>query len=217
MPKFSQCLQFYYKYILICVPLIVFFSMVLFPYFAYFYVNFLDHKPDGRIIDFHNVSLIILTLILVCVAWIQLAGISRVSRSDFLLRVDDRYGSKSIIQARKIIHELDCRTNTNDICSEVRIKNISDEISKICEDEKSSRQFIYLLNFLDFLETVAYFTNKELISETELKELFSDSLVYYYQILKGLINHQRSKRKNDNCYCELETLCKKFNKNFLLS
>ena len=64
------------------------------------YFDFFKKAPNNPIINIHAAFLIILTIILVCIAWIQLEGINKTAKADFLLRLDDRIGSDNIIKAR---------------------------------------------------------------------------------------------------------------------
>src|SRR5579872_2110004 len=61
---------------------------------------------DSNIINIHAASIILLTIALILVAYTQLCNLNKTSRGDFLLRIDDRYGSAEIIKARAIIHRL---------------------------------------------------------------------------------------------------------------
>ena len=140
---------------------------------------------DKGIPTLYNITLPILTLALICVAWIQLAGLSKISKADFLLRIDTRYCSAESVKARIIIHKFYCKTR-NGVCEEVHIKKIANEIKKLGEssNDKDCENFISLLNFLDFLETAAYFSNKNYINRKEIGELCGNSIVYYYKIFK---------------------------------
>ena len=177
-----------------------------------FYTNLYDDK-NHDIIELHAAVLIILTFSLICVAWIQLRGINKTSKGDFLLRIDDRYGSLEIIKARIIINRLYYKTRAKDISSESHIKKIAEEIKKLGEnedcEEKKNEDFIYLLNFLDFLETVAYFSNKDYISQKDINELLGNSLNYYYKVFKQWICYRRCKYDDKTYYCELEEFINK--------
>jgi len=128
----------------------------------YIYFDFFTDK-DKSIIRIHAAALLVLTLIFICVAWFQLKNLNITSKADFLLRIDDRFGSREIIRARKIIHEFYCETNQENIRVETHINNISEKIKEICEDKDKAEDFVYLLNFLDFLETISYFCHKDYI------------------------------------------------------
>jgi len=183
---------------------------------AYFNI-FVTH--DDGILQLHAASLIILTFLLVCAAWFAawfpLSDINKTSKGDFLLRIDERYGSNEIMQARKIIHKFYCATRpeNGNISLEVHINKISEEIKKISTIEDSAKDFIHLLNFLDFLETIAYFTHKNHITYNDIDELLGWSITYYFKVFKPWIYYRRKKYNNNKYYCELELLVCKLESN----
>ena len=156
------------------------------------------------ITELYDISLVVFTFILICVSWIQLSNLYNISTEDFLLRIDDRYGSESIIKARAIIHKIICKTRQEN--SEINIEKIQDEIEAIEENEEKAEDFMYLLNFLDFLETIAYFGNKEFISIIDIKELLGDSLLHYYGVFERLI---KNREENYGHHDELKELVEK--------
>ncbi|MGL6028741.1 MAG: DUF4760 domain-containing protein, partial [Legionella sp.] len=87
------------------------------------------------------------------------------------------------------------------------------KISLMVKDSKynieKSEQFVYLLNFLDFLETISFFANHDYISEIEINELIGCSLKYYFCVYEDLIQERRRKYGTSQYYNELETLAKK--------
>ncbi|MCZ4682685.1 DUF4760 domain-containing protein, partial [Legionella pneumophila] len=153
-----------------------------------------------------------LTLIIVCVGWLQFGDLNKTTKGDFLLRIDERFGHETIIKARAIIHKFYCETYDENICKETHRRIIGEKIMEIILVKKQSTNFIYLMNFLDFLETIAYFTNKNYMSEKDIKELLGGSIPYYYEVFKPFINYRRAKYNSENYFCELERLIYKINK-----
>ena len=181
-------------------------------YFEYFiHPNNPQWDVANNIHKIYSACLIILTFILVCVAWIQLTGIKRISKADFLLRLDERYSSLEIIKARAIIHRLHCLVKTPEISDETRIQRIAEEIKNIGQNHMDSLEFTYLLNFLDFLETLAYFCNRGYISVDDVDDLIGNSMVFYYKVFKKWIYYRKEKYNND-FYCELKKVIKKIEK-----
>lgn len=159
---------------------------------------------DNKLKHLHDAYILLLTLVLIIVAWNQLRKFNNRSRADFLLRIDNRYGSKEIIKARAIIHGFYCLTRLNASNHETHIRKISDEIKKIGIKVEEADKFIHLLNFLDFLETIAYFANKNYITREDVSELLGGSMNYYYEIFSAWIYYRRHKYKDDSYYCQIQ-------------
>ncbi len=215
MPKcLSKC--FKRKYNFFSSIAILFVLLALFLWFTVFlypdlFSNAQGQQHEHAIVKIYSACLIFLTFALVLVAWIQLASLNKTSRSDFLLRIDDRYGSVEIIKARAIIQKFYCqikKENTN-ISTQEHINKISEKIKEIGSKEKCADEFTHLLNFLDFLETISFFCKKNFISIKEIKELSGESLTYYYKIFKPWIDYRRKKYDNKNYYKQLEWLAEK--------
>lgn len=146
------------------------------------------------------------------VAWIELSHLENIGQNDFLLRIDDRYGSKEIVEARTIIHKLSLDAPEIEICYDSHVDAIGQKIKEMEINKKSPKKFVYLLNFLDFLETIAYFVKKEALKSEDLEELLGESLTYYYDIFCPLICSRREKHKKNSYYRELENLALKIKK-----
>jgi hypothetical protein len=169
---------------------------------------------------FYNASLIILTFILACVAWYQLKGLQRTNQAEFLLKIDQRLGDPKIIEAREIIHryyKISKRVNPRDF-EEQHVLSIAKEIDKLSEnydedDFNATKEHVTLLNFLDFLETVAFFTNNGYIRSNEVDELMGESLIFFYTVFKNKISTRRVKYNNVNYYKQFEILHDKMKRN----
>lgn len=167
---------------------------------------------EGNVLRIHAAVIVVLTLILVCVGWIQLGDLNKTSTAEFLLKIDGRYGSEEIIKARAIIQRLYRTANPEDEkTKDEYVRLMSKQIDNIRKetDDKSSLEFAYLINLLDFLETVAFFTRKKYISVRDVDELLGNSVVFYYDVFKSYINKRRERYDNPSYYCELESMVKK--------
>lgn len=186
----------------------------------YEYFDLLKSNSDSKqaidnIEAFHAIGIIILTAFLIFVAWFQLHAINETARADFLMRIDDRYGSEPIIKARKIIHRLYHLAKIDTHSKEERDEILANKIKDMHEDKNCHKDFIQLLNLLDFLETIAYFSNKRHIPSCEINELLGGSIVYFHKIFNPLIYHLRQ-HYGDNLsqpkyYSELDKLVLKIN------
>lgn len=181
---------------------------------GYFYDIYHSKIKDNHVSDWNNIAIIFLTLIIVCAGWMQLKNLNQTTTSDFLLRIDERYGSPEILKARVIIHELYCLTYHKEIDINIHISKIAKRILFMKNKVDSSESFIYLYNFLNFLETISYFANNNYISNVDVDELLGGSVKYYYLIFKLLIEDKRRKYQSDYYYCELETLAKRLHEKY---
>jgi hypothetical protein len=172
-----------------------------------------NHHLLFRMINIHAISVVILTAVLICVGWLQLTKLNNISKADFLLRIDNRYGSSEIIKARAIIQRIFRKAYPAKavITEEIYIKKMVNEINELRkkDDDVSCNEVSYLLNLLDFLETIAYFSRKEYISVKEIDELLGNSLIFYFKIFKPWIYERRLKYNNKSYYSELENLIEK--------
>jgi hypothetical protein len=186
-------------------------TFIFFIFIDHYYQSFAPLLEQGEksikeatIIQVLNYALLILlTLFLVLIAWVQLAGLNKIAKADFLLRIDDRYGSTDIINARKIIHRIYISFG-GDIDKVERDLLLSEAILNLYWDRDSVNDFIELLNFLDFLETISYFANQDHISKDEINELIGGSIGYFYHMYRPLIQFIRREYQDQSYYCQLE-------------
>jgi len=176
---------------------------------------YISKKYSPKIQDIHYIYMTILTAmyvmlaaILALVAWIQLRNLNKTSSNDFLMRITEQYGNAEIVKARTIIHRFYQLTYSKDICKEVHHKRIAEMIeqSKFSADPE---EFICLHNFVDLLERIAYFANKGIISDEQIRELFRGSFIWYSSVFNDFIHERRKKYKDNSYYCEIEKLVKK--------
>lgn len=210
--------DFYERHVLwVSIILTVFFVALFMFVMEHFYFEYFFHPNQSKwdiandIDKIYSACLIILTFILVIVAWTQLAGIKRISKADFLLRLDGRLSSSEIIKARAIIQRLYSLTKSSGNCEDTHIDKIADQIKDMGQNPMDSLEFTYLLNFLDFLETISYYCNRNYISLDDLDDLLGNTMVYYYKVFKKWIYYRKGKY-NDNFYKELETVIENIEK-----
>lgn len=65
-----------------------------------------------------------------------------------------------------------------------------------------------LLNFLDFLETIAYFCKANSLSVADVQNLLGYSLVFYYDVFERWLKY-RQKKIGEGKYSEIQWLVKK--------
>ncbi len=157
----------------------------------YFFDKYFDNTISKTIESLYYISLIPLTVMLVSVAWIQLDALHEINKDDFLIRIESRFGSEDIIKARAIIHKFHVLAKSKNITKKMRLKKIARMIQNTGQNSKSADEFTYLMNFLDFLDTISYFCNKNSIRIDDADELLGNSIIFYYDVYKPWIYYRR--------------------------
>lgn len=173
-------------------------------------IDLISNHPLSNIGRIYSAAIIILTIILACIGWFQFDALNKTSRADFLLRIDYRYSSTEIIKARAIIQELYRKASPKGETTiyPVVVERIAKLIKEVGQSENKDdyERFAYLLNLLDFLEVIALFCRKKLITTDEVDELLGNSIIFFYDIFRPWIYYRRSKYMNKYYHCELEWL-----------
>lgn len=172
------------------------------------------NSSDNGVLMLHYILMVILSLLLVATAYIQIKKLNTITKADFLLRVDDRYGSPNIVKARTIIHKIYVTTNSENLCRDKHILKIAEEVKQLGISKNTSdiENFVLLLNFLDFLETIAFLAEENHINYEEISALSGDSIIFYYRIFKPWIDCHRHKHNRYTYYEYLDTFYKKYHK-----
>lgn len=166
-----------------------------------------DSRPDEHNFLYYIISLAI-TFIIVLVAYIQSKEALKQSRTNYLLKIDERFCSPEIIKAREIIHEyyLVIKQGNQEIEVDTVKKELGKKIIEISRDNNFKEEYIHLLNFLDFLETIGYLYVQKAVTVTELNELLGNSVVYFYEIFDPYIRHRRDSKGDQKFYSQFEQL-----------
>ena len=161
---------------------------------------------NNVLLQFNAAIMLVLTIVLIIGGWRQIHNANKISRDDFLLRIDFRYTSEEIIKARTLIHKIYISFSDDKISRTDKIIKTSEKIEKMrtSEDKQESSDFMYLINFLDFLETIALFYNKGSINETDLEILSGDSMKFYRDIFGCFIENRRKSTSNHTYYLQLD-------------
>jgi len=228
-------------------------SIVINYYLTDFIISSKAHEAEPEI----NAWLVFVTgaatVALAIVAWYEIRIINNQSDKDFLLHIDERWGSVEVIRARKIIHELyiQIREKHKEDLKELPEKSDTDyssikylkakqiindyyqpypnlplplsietkdnfvqavlglEIFKISKDRIYAEEFVYLLNFLDFMETIAYLArgntqDNELVNK--INDLCGGSLIFNYNIFKPYMEIKRKKHPDEKFYVHFDEL-----------
>lgn len=182
-----------------------------------FFSNFSPiFKKDEHSV-FYDWIIIFTTITLVLIAWFKLTGVNKNLSADYLLKIDERWSSPEIIEARLVIHgiyrkcKLDLYNDTEKLGDDQRKKlhdNIGNEIIKLSKSQDRSEQkmHMYLLNFLDFMETVGYLYASGYVEKKVLNDLFGISLEFNYEIYNQYIEHRRESHNNNKFYERFQKL-----------
>ncbi len=166
----------------------------------------------------HYASLIILTFILVLVAWVQLSKLHSISQSEFLLKVFNHLSDPTIIKALKILHIMrlkatkKCKDDINNTDKDIN-KKISLKIKKLRKKEQFAKKFIYLKNFLDYLEHISYLCIQGEISQEDIRKCLDERITTYYNFYEDLILFYQDKNQKHKPYESFAALAGKDNSN----
>lgn len=144
-------------------------------------------------------------VILIWIAYTKSKKALEQSKVNYLLKIDERFCSSEIITARIVIHKYylkakkdnPIRNGQSPASHNESLQLIIGERIKISSKELSEAEdFIYLLNFLDVLETMGYLYSKKFVGDMELDELFGNSIIYFFKIFEPYIQERRQKDKD---------------------
>lgn len=205
-------------YIALSVGLI---SIIILCYEIFYDINYLSLEDNGLIYA-HYIALTIITFALTIVTFgvftvarIQLKEMNNIQENDFLLRFDKRYCNRESLEAKTILHEMYINSKSNKYPpgGKEHLAEIAKRIQEMSKsnDIKVLTNFMKLINFLDTLETIAYFVNKdERFKKNKVKdieEFLGNSVIYFYLVFEKWINENcREKHGDYSYYYELEEL-----------
>lgn len=174
------------------------------------YWDLTTQKNGDLYFDFKNILFFIsgaATATIAFIAFQQLSFISKINKNKHLMQIDQRWGDPQMIKARQIIHLL-----YREVCDEVGyeeennktlIKDIYPILGHIIveisvhKNNKIRSMFPYLLNYLDFMESIAHIyknCNKE--DFDELEALIGETLLFNYGVFCKYIKFRNLKHKD---------------------
>ncbi|HBD9375990.1 TPA: hypothetical protein KLD42_002906 [Legionella pneumophila] len=175
--------------------------------FFFIYRLHLDDKQNFEAELTYSVLALFISVILILLAYIKTQEAIEQSRINYLLRIDERWASSEIVKAREVIHKLylDAKKEHPEYENEQIKPIIAQAIRDLNDDEKKIKEFIKLLNFLDFLETIGYLHSRKAITTEEVSELLGNSIIYFYDIFSIYISYRRT-TKDPGFYIKFEKL-----------
>lgn len=213
--KFLPLVLIFFISLIIVLP---FFFWAMYHEHTVNYTNVVGHNYESIIDDYtlwYYLCLVILTFVLACIAWIQFSNVNESLNRKILLQIDQRWHSKEIIKARRVIHKifLEKSKEVEEIedkkhKEEMLRRSMGEEIIRLSEDEDSRKikDFIYLLNFLDFMESIGYFYSQKYLDIVQINEFFGTSLKFNYDIFKPYIKRRRINHRENDLHREFENL-----------
>ena len=194
MKTLGDWLKKYNHRIVILIGLIVFFVLI------YFKMLEKTHVEEVSYFIFFATALL---------AWIAYSEFQRsnmLSKNEFLLFISNRWGSKEVILAREVIHDLfvkyyrdeESETKGDFKCSVCMVAKDLCAMShkRISKDA----HYIYVLNLLDFLEMVSYFNVRGDLEIDDVDNACGHNFIFYVEKKKKIIlqrkNHRKSQYKN---------------------
>jgi len=172
-------------------------------------INILTKDSDGADLT-HMLYFIsgIATTAIALIAYINLTSIKDINKNAHLLQIDKRWGDPQIIKARQIIHiiyrEIRDNKNTENLSLDDVYTKMGQIILMMSKDNRNHNiglAFIYLLNYLDLMESLS-FIYKDSSSDQiqELESLCGETLEFNYRIYYMYIYFIRVIRKNPKFY-----------------
>lgn len=135
-------------------------------------------------------------------AYIELNRSYKLNTIELLTFISNRWSSSEIITARQLIHDIfvfNYRHNPmtkNDYSAAV--EKSSDDILKMSRTiNQEGRNFIYLLNLLDHFESISYFYFINQITIDEVRNIYGNNMIFYYENLYSYIKQRQSRNSSD--------------------
>lgn len=207
-----QCCKKNCKQIIKTLWIILFIAAILIPFLLLHFTSLVDYfvKEDDQ-----EIALLIYfaTLIIACIAYYQLSRSNEFADNEFILHISKRWGDKTIIKARMILHalfQIEYRSeNTVDLCKhchyERSLRKIADNILTLSRETNDQNfDFIYLLNLLDFMETLGFFWKERNLDIEIIDGLYGNSILFFYKCFKVYIKNRQQYEKNSYInFCQM--------------
>lgn len=174
-------------------------------------------------------------LALAIIAYVKISKFQGLNEAEFLLRIDERWGDSKMVKARQIIHRIyrDIQAPADKFQNyEIEYKKIGDVVTalslytdsqknenyRILNERFNEQQkiinklklggddFIILLNFLDFLETIGFLYKEGHITLEKVNAMCGESLKFHYGVFEGYIKFKQSKHNEKSYYTNFKKL-----------
>lgn len=179
------------------IPFIVFIVCI---FLAYVFIHII-HFLTGHDAEEVHFFIFLATLSLALIAYYEFNRSNELTSNEFLLFTSQRWNSKEIIKARQILHEIfvdayrdkqgKAKCDFNSALFSISEKIL--QMSRAKGDE--GKKFIYLLNLLDYLETLSYFFNRGDLKLKDVQNTCGNNAIFFYESFKLFIEQRQSHNK----------------------
>ncbi|RUR15187.1 hypothetical protein ELY21_14965 [Legionella sp. km535] len=150
-----------------------------------------------------NWFVFIATALLAGIAYFEFNRANKLSSNEFLLFISNRWGSAEVIKARQIIHAYfvknyrnpESTTFSDYNCSLCQTSKNILELSR--KDGEDGSNFIYLLNLIDYLETISYFYDRGDLELSDIQNTSGHNILFLYAIFQS---YKEQRQKHDKTY-----------------
>jgi len=153
-----------------------------------------------------SVLIFLATAGIALIAYFELSRSNKTTENQFLLNISNKWGSESIVRARKILHtmfveayrekEESGQKDINNKCKYCQYCQAVDNMSKQVlemrkEKNEKGNEFVDLLNLLDFMEIVGFYVKKGEINIDDIDSLFGKSVLFFYGVFSKFIDNRQ--------------------------
>ncbi len=188
-------LQRFKKTIFILLKLLL--GLIIIVFLAYLPIHLFHFlgKNDAEEVHFFIFAA---TVALGIIAYYEFNRSNKLTANEFLLFTSNRWSSKEIIKARQILHEIFIDIYRNEDGSRkcefnVALYNISEITLRMSKSR--NKDFIYLLNLLDYLETLSYFYNRGELNLPDIQNTCGNNAVFIYDCFRLYIENRQTHDK----------------------
>lgn len=141
------------------------------------------------------------TVALGIIAYHEFNRSHKLTSNEFLLFISNRWGSKEIIKARQILHDLfvDAYRDENGKSKDYNaaLFNVSEQVLQMSRVKgEKGKEFIYLLNLLDYLETLSYFFNRGDLKLKDVQNTCGNNAIFFFELFKLYISQRQLHEKS---------------------
>lgn len=152
-----------------------------------------------------HLLLLFVAIITALMAYLQFVKLNRTAWGNLLAKLEQRYGSGEILEARKILHKIKIKYKNNDD----PINSIQTEIANLRNktDDESVNSYILIYNLLEFFESISYYEKIGYIDFHDVCEMFADISTLYSYFAKLIID--LDPEQNNHLFYEVKRLSEK--------
>lgn len=191
---FQQCKRFKKSFF---APIFCLAVIAILGYAGIHFLHFLTQNDNEEIHYF----IFIATVALAVIAYFEFSRSNELTSNEFLLFTSKKWNSEEIIKARQILHEIFIdayRDKHGEKKCELSIAlfHVSEKILQMSrKKDDDGKNFIYLLNLLDYIETLSYFYSKDELTLADIQNTCGNNIIFFYESFKLFIEKRQSHDK----------------------